>query len=291
MNVSFLNQGTLSMKEEYDTLFIGIDVCSMPELLGVEKASDRIRQLSQRYANINPPASPLKIYNPSEGYILGKTRVGDYGTIKSELKELEIRINQVPISKAVPIFVGGDHAVTYPILKSMKRKNCNLTVIHLDAHGDYLDEYKEVPHGSVMHEANKLSYVNQIIHVGLRGNLNTGPGLEKSINQGNSIFTVNSLRCRNNFAATLISTIRNEKLYLTIDIDFFDPSIAPATNNPEHGGMLYYETLDILKVLCDRFEVVGADIVEFNPLLDTADTTGLLVTNLIIELMSYICNA
>ena len=117
-----------------------------------------------------------------------------------------------------------------------------------------------------------------------------GAGATGVINFVVQIIKEEHLRCSNNPTATLISTIRNKKLYLTIDTDFFDPSIAPATNNPEHGGMLYEETLDILKALCGRFEVVGADVVEFNPLLDIADTTGLLVTNLIMELMSYICN-
>lgn len=288
MRYTFLNQGFFDPKVRYDFLFVGLPMCSLPNLSGVELASSHIRILSQRYANNEPPIYPLKIYNPNEGYILHEAKIADFGDINDDLRKLKLSIDKIPMKNIVPIFVGGDHSVTLPILQSIGQNSDFVTVIHFDAHSDYLDDFDYIPHGSVMREVKKLDKIKKIVHIGLRGNLNTGPGIEQSKTEGNMIFTNIDVNYDIDYVQKIISSINCENVYISIDIDFFDPSIAPATNNPEHDGILYAKTLVLLKAICSNFKVNGVDIVEYNPKYDIANITGLLVTSLIMELMSYI---
>jgi diaminopimelate decarboxylase/arginase family enzyme len=276
---NFLNQEKYTPNCECDALFVGIDHCSADYLYGVEKAALEIRNISLRYANSDKTAYPLKVYNPDRGYILNKVKIFDYGNIV-DLNDL----SKIDISKYFPVFVGGDHSITYSIIKNTIKEE--IIVLHFDAHGDFLDNYKECPHGAVMNEVSSLKNVIKIIHIGLRGNLNTGPGLTKSLSLGNEIYTAEFIKKQNNFIIDILKIIKNKKVYISIDTDYFDPSIAPATNNPEHNGLDYEFTRKMLDDIFLSSDVIAMDFVEYNPNLDHDNVTGVLITNLIMECIS-----
>ncbi len=272
---TFLNVKSDTLNSKYDATFVGMVFYSQKWLKGVELAADKIRELSFRYSNADGSSYPIKIYNPERGYILNDIKINDYGNINI----MNFKKN-FDFSK-FPIFVGGDHSITYYTIKSFFNKN-NITILHFDAHSDYLSEFEDCPHGSVMYKLKKTKCVKKIIHCGLRGNLNTGPGIEMSKNDGNIVITKNDLSYEN-----IINFIDfNEEIFISIDTDFFDISIAPGTNCPEPNGFLYEEFRKIIVKLINNYNIIGMDIVEFNPKLDCSNITGIMLTNLIIDCIS-----
>lgn len=267
--------------------FVGINFYSTEYLKGVEKAASKVRALSDRYANADGSSLPLKVYSPEEGYILKDTCVYDFGDIEaSSLDELESKILGADFGENyIPIFVGSDHSITYKLVKRMIKEKDRIVVVQFDAHSDFIDEYENYPHGSVMNEVSKLDRVEKIIHFGIRGNLNSGPAIESSREKGNIVIPYVSIKSR---LIGLLEYLKNKKIYITFDIDFLNPTYAPATNCPEPGGPSYEETLKLLKMIINASrKVVGMDFVEFNPECEGANLTGTTIVNLIMESLSY----
>ena len=272
---NFLNQRGVSNIHECDAVIWGIDYCSSVELTGVERGADFIRKASQRYANSDGSDQPIKIYNPSRGYILDNIIIRDGGNLKiGQLENISW--------DSFNIFLGGDHAVTYYILNNKYLRRGKITVLHFDAHGDFLDEFDTCPHGSVMRKVSQLNHIDKIVHIGLRGNLNTGPGLEQSVREGNTIITAEEIDI-----SRIMKAINTRKVYISIDTDFFEPSIAPATNNLEPGGIFYQEFLLHISTIMKNFNVIGIDFVEFNPVLDINGITANLLANVVCDCISF----
>ena len=285
MQNTFLNLN--SSEKKADFCFVGIECCSAEYLFGVERAANVVRNLSQRYANADGSHLPLKVYNAEQGFILNKIVAFDTGNVTANLSELEDELANIKLeSGCVPIFVGGDHSVSYPIVKNILNSHDDIVVIQFDAHSDYIDEYYEYPHGSVMNEISKLDKVEKIIHFGLRGNLNSGPAIKQTVADGNMVILYKDISSSLNY---VLEQIKGKKVYISFDMDFLNPAVAPATNCPEPGGPPYEETLEYLKnIISYAKEVVGMDIVEYNPLCEGATITGLVVVNIIMECMHYI---
>jgi len=276
-----------SSEKKADFCFIGIKCCSSTELSGVEDAAGSIRELSYRYANADKSALPLKVYNPDEGYILKDVVAYDYGDISSNLNELEKKIDMIKLENScIPIFVGGDHSVTYPILKNISKSHKDIVVLQFDAHSDYIDEYEEYPHGSVMNAVSKLENVEKIIHFGIRGNLNSGPAIKKSIEDGNLVVPYTEIFSK---LKEVLNIVKDKKIYISFDVDFLNPTVAPATNCLEPGGPSYEEALKCLKkIIYYANDIVGMDFVEYNPKCEGTTVTGIVLVNLIMECMQYI---
>lgn len=267
--------------------FIGVNYCSADYLDGVEFAADKVRKLSDRYANADGSTYPLKVYSPEEGFILLNTTIQDFGDITATNQdELRMELDKTQFS-SIPIFVGGDHSVTYELIRRVTRDigKQKVVVVQLDAHSDYIDEYAEYPHGSVMNETHKLDTVEKIIHFGIRGNLNCEPAIASSKNDGNIVVPYYKIT---DYMDEVIDAIKGKTVYITFDIDFISPVYAPATNCPEPGGPNYEETLQYMKAIIQFSDsIVGMDFVEYNPKCEGSTLTGTTIVNLIMEAMSY----
>ena len=284
MRGTFLESDSFTNNSNF--CFVGIAYCSADYLKGVEEASYSIRELSYRYANADGTSSPLKVFNPEKGYILKDVIIRDAGTVvAADRKELGEGLNSLAIDKSeVPIFVGGDHSVTYETV----RRVCDeeTVVVQFDAHSDYIDEFEEYPHGSVMNAVGKLDNVKKIIHFGLRGNLNSGPAINQSVKDGNDVII--GKRIEEDLYKAL-NAVRKKNIYITFDVDFLNPMVAPATNCPEPGGLGYEKTLEYLeRIIRASKKVVGLDFVEYNPTLEGSNVTGITLVNIIMEAMNYI---
>lgn len=274
-NNSFLNVKYDKNCKNYYATFYGLDFVTTDGLDGVQTAADKIRELSYRYSNADGTSFPIKVFNPERGYILNDVRINDYGNIN--LLNNEYKFDK----SSFPIFVGSDHGASYHIIKNFFNDE-DFEVLQFDAHGDYLDEFDSCLHGSVMRKIKSENNICKIIHCGLRGNLNTGPGLEQSKLDGNIILFKNDELLNN-----IYKSIDDKKnIYISIDIDIFDPSIAPGTNNIEPNGFLYEQFRIILTKIIQKYNVIGIDIVEYNPSLDFSNITGNLIVNLIMEIIS-----
>ncbi|MBI4834042.1 MAG: agmatinase [Planctomycetes bacterium] len=164
----------------------------------------------------------------------------------------------------VIVGLGGEHSISYGLVKPYCDKYKDLSVLHFDAHSDLRDEYNGTPysHASVMRRISELSPVTQ---VGIRS---ISEGDYKIINKGNiRTFFAHQMRGKDiKKIAKQIDKTLSGNVYITIDLDVFDPAYMPGVGTPEPGGLSWYEILDILKTICHTHTIVGFDVVELCPL-------------------------
>lgn len=156
--------------------------------------------------------------------------------------------------------IGGEHSVSIGSIRAFQEKFDDLTILQLDAHTDLRPEYdgSKCNHACAMHEASKYS---NIIQVGIR----SMDSSEKPFIDEDFLFTMYDIRS-NRYWKEDVTNLLGKNVYITIDLDAFDPSIMPSTGTPEPGGLLWHETLDLLKRVFYKSNVVGFDIVELAPM-------------------------
>ena len=181
--------------------------------------------------------------------------------------------------KFVTLF-GGEHSVSIGSIRAFKKKYKNLTVLQLDAHSDLRAEYDGSPynHACAMHEASKTC---DLIQVGIRSMDQS----ELQYVEDEFLFTSYAIRS-NEFWKEDVTNLLGENVYITIDLDAFDPSIMPSTGTPEPGGLLWNETLDLLKMVFRNSNVVGFDIVELAP-IEGLSAPDFMAAKLYYKLLSY----
>jgi agmatinase len=161
------------------------------------------------------------------------------------------------------ISIGAEHTVTYGFFKAFYEKYPDISVLQIDAHSDLRASYKGNPysHASVMARIN--DHKPLICQAGIRAQC-----IEESelIKTSSNIHTwyAHQIRSNPNWQDQIVKTLGN-KVYITIDADGFDPSVIPNVGTPEPGGLLWFETQELLKKVCLQKEVVGFDIVEVAP--------------------------
>jgi len=184
---------------------------------------------------------------------------------------------------ALPVIVGGDHSVTFPILRAFSRHE-PLTVVQFDAHLDYRDDAGGVRygHGNVLRRVRELPFVERLVSLGIRSLRTRRDDREAHARDGNLIVPSFDIHARGpDGIADLLPRHRN--VYITFDIDAFDPGIAPGTGTPEVGGLSYEQARRLLELIIGHNRLVGFDLVEVNPSLDVSQITALLGLQIIIE--------
>lgn len=156
--------------------------------------------------------------------------------------------------------LGGEHSVSIGSMRAFRRKYPNLNVLQFDAHSDLRPEYLGTPfnHACAMHEAARES---KAVQVGIRS-MDT---VELPFVKKENFFTSYAIRSNPNWKEDVLARLEGD-VYITIDLDAFDPSIMPSTGTPEPGGLFWNETLDLLKMVYKKCNVVGFDIVELAPI-------------------------
>ena len=190
---------------------------------------------------------------------------------------------------ALPVVLGGDHSINIPCIEACA--NCGpFHVLQLDAHLDFVDQRHGVRlgHGNPMRRAAEKPYVTGITQLGIRNvSSTTHEGYVDARTRGCQILSVRQFRQLGN--ETILQEIPAQTpIYLTIDIDGFDPSIAPGTGTPSHGGFLYYEVLEFLSALARRHPIIGIDLVEVAPAYDPTGSTSILAAQLLLNLIGRI---
>lgn len=155
--------------------------------------------------------------------------------------------------------LGGEHSVSIGAIKAFQNQFQALSVLQLDAHSDLRPTYEgsTCNHACALHAASKTT---NLVQVGIRS-MDT---VELPFLNPDKLFTSYAIRSNKNWQKDVVSQL-GDKVYITIDLDVFDPSIMPSTGTPEPGGLLWNETLDLLKKVFEHCEVVGFDIVELAP--------------------------
>jgi agmatinase len=231
------------------------------------------------------------VYLPSD-----KVRIVDIGdadiihtdTMKS-LANAEAAVRAILNAGALPVALGGDHAIHAACIKAFDGRP-PVHIVHFDAHLDFVDQRHgaRYGHGSPLRRASEMAHVRGITHLGIRGVSSSNKSdYDATRALGSKILSVRKIRSLGP-ERTLAEIPVVPHYYVTIDIDGFDPSIAPGTGTPSHGGFLYYEVIDLLKGLAKKGDIVGIDLVEVAPDYDHTGTTAFLAARVLLDFLGFI---
>ncbi len=223
---------------------------------------------------------------------LGDADIVHTSTEKSH-QNIKFGVEKCLEAGALPVVLGGDHSVNIPCIDAFAadcEKNGPIHIVQIDAHLDFVDERHGVRfgHGNPMRRAAEKPYVSGLTQIGIRNVSSTAKeGYEDARRMGSDILSVRQLR-KLGIEAVLDRIPEGARYYVTIDIDGFDPSIAPGTGTPSHGGFLYYEVLELLDGLTQRGDVVGLDLVEVAPDYDHTGSTAILAAQILMNTIGRI---
>ncbi|MCM2266512.1 MAG: agmatinase [Elusimicrobiales bacterium] len=186
-------------------------------------------------------------------------------------------------TRAVPFFLGGEHSITQALLPPFLRRHKNLSILHFDAHADLRSAYhgSRHSHACALHPASRTA---KVVQIGIRS---VGADERQYHNAGN---VKTHLMHENLDFKKLERTILREltgTVYITIDVDGFDPSVMPGTGTPQPGGFRWHEALRLFKAVCAAKKVVGVDVVETAPVRGS-NITELAAAKLVYRLMGYL---
>ena len=212
--------------------------------------------------------------------------------------DLEVVIEKIAQSGAIPLVLGGDHTITWPDVTGVARARGwgKVSVIHFDAHADTGDiEFGSlVGHGQPMRRLIESGAArgDRFLQMGLRGYWPGPETLAWMAEQGMRSYEMTEIVARGFdeclTEAFAIATDECDGVFLSVDIDVCDPGHAPGTGTPEPGGLSARQLLDAVRRICYELPVVGIDVVEVAPPYDHADITALLGNRVVLEALSAI---
>lgn len=173
--------------------------------------------------------------------------------------EVERRMDAILKDKKFPVLLGGEHSVSIGAFRAFAKHYDSFSVLQLDAHSDMRSEYEESAHNHacVMARAKEVATVAQ---VGIRSSC-----IDEKVNiEPDRIFYAHEIKESDTWMYE-VSQKLNDNVYVTIDLDVFDPAYMPSTGTPEPDGMNYREVLTFLKLINERHNIIGLDVVELCP--------------------------
>lgn len=219
--------------------------------------------------------------------------IGDADMIHTNTEQshanIEYGVRKILESGALPVIVGGDHSVNAPCIRAFEGRG-PIHIIQIDAHLDFVDERHGVRygHGNPLRRASEQEFVTGMTQLGIRNVSSSNRADHKAAEDaGSTILSVRDVR-RLGVEGALALIPKGVNYYITIDIDGFDPSIAPGTGTPSHGGFTYYEVMEILQEVALSGEVVGIDLCEVAPDYDHTGTTSVLAAQVLMNLIGYV---
>ena len=204
-------------------------------------------------------------------------------------RNIEAGVRAALAAGALPVTIGGDHSINIPCIRAFDDQG-DIHILQIDAHLDFVDERHGVRHGhgNPMRRAAEQDHVTGLTQVGIRNVSSTArEGYEDARAMGSDIISVR--QARDLGPRGVIKHIpEGARVYITIDIDAFCPSIAPGTGTPSHGGFLYYDVLEMLQVAARRHDIVGIDLVEVAPDYESTGSTAILAAQVLMNLLGFI---
>lgn len=232
-------------------------------------------------------------------YLGGDVRIVDIGDAdivhtdtETSHANIETGVRAILDAGALPVIIGGDHSVNIPCIRAFAGRG-PIHILQIDAHLDFVDVRHGVRHGhgNPMRRAAEQDHVTGITALGIRNvSSTTLEGYQAARAMGDDILSVRQVR-KLGVADTIARIPKGARLYITIDIDGFCPSIAPGTGTPSHGGFLYYEVLELLQLAARTHEVVGIDLVEVAPDYDPTGSTAILAAQVLLNLLGFVFDA
>lgn len=265
--------GAIKVSQEFDIAIIGIPYDDKScYLRGAAKGPESIRSASTGKA-INP-WTELGVNLEEEVVMvdLGDLEVsGDFQKASSLIEESVLSILR---KEAVPIVLGGDHSISYPVVKAFSKRFKPLDILHFDAHPDLYEELygDRFSHASPFARIMEEGCVESLIQVGIRAA--TGEQREKASKHRIQMIEMKDIR-------DILYLEFLNPLYVSFDLDSLDPAFAPGVSHHEPAGLTTRQVIDIFHAL--RGEIVGMDVVELNPDRDPSGITAAAAVKIIKE--------
>jgi arginase len=257
-------------------LGIPLDVNSS-YLLGTASAPAKIREAlgsdaSNRWTELGVDLGKVGAFADAGDLRLSNTRekTGD------DFAEIERAVGKLQEKGERPVSLGGDHSITYPILKALGRRYPELTIIHFDAHPDLYDEFEgsRVSHACPFARIMEERLAKRLVQLGIR----TMNGHQRE--QG-ATFGVEVVEMRGLPAYDRLKM--KGPVYVSFDVDVLDPAFAPGISHREPGGMTVREAIAHLHAI--EGSIVGADVVEYNPEQDVSGMTATVAAKIVKEIL------
>ncbi|MDF1507195.1 agmatinase [Robertmurraya sp. DFI.2.37] len=205
-----------------------------------------------------------------------------FGNAQKSLDEIENFVDKVLAAGKFPLGMGGEHLVSWPVIKSVYKRYPNLAIIHIDAHADLRTDYEGEPlsHSTPIRKAAELIGPKNVYSFGIRSGMKEEFQWAKEAGMHISKFDVHKPLME------ILPVLAGRPVYVTIDIDVLDPAHAPGTGTVDAGGITSRELLaSIHEIARSDLNVVGADLVEVAPIYDASEQTANTASKLIREMI------
>jgi guanidinopropionase len=261
---------------------------------GARHGPREIRNMSSFMRNIHH-VSRINPYELCRVADVGDVRFDDLYHLEAAIGSIESFYREIHAAGAIPLSAGGDHSITYPILKAIASER-PVGLVHIDAHTDTWAAFKgsKYHHGAPFRLAVEDGLVDprRTVQIGIRGAQNTAEGWDFSLNSGMRVIFMEEFT-RLGVDAVIEearNVVRGGPTYVSFDVDGLDPVYAPGTGTPEVGGITTVEAQALLRGL-RGLDLVGGDVVEVAPPIDPSGNTALVGATLMWEILCPLAEA
>ena len=229
--------------------------------------------------SIRNVSESLETYCPLVNKDLNLINYFDAGSLKIDLSDTQSIIKTVKYgtkfllkNNLKPLILGGEHSISIGVIEALVEKYPNLIMIQLDAHADLRNSYQnnKYSHACTIRRCLEILPSKKVLQIGIRSGTKEEFTIMKNSHQlikfrtGDSILEIQKK----------LEPFKNQPIYLTIDLDWFDPSLLPGTGTPEPGGLFWHDFENIIELL-NTFRIIGCDIVELSPDLDSSGISSI----------------
>ncbi len=287
--VTMMRLPSQSSAEGLDACFVGIPMdigaSNRPGTrLGPRQIRDESRML--RPYNMATGAAPFEHLQVAD---IGDVAINTFD-LKKSVDIITEAYREILGHGVIPLTLGGDHTLTWPILRAIKERHGPVALVHVDAHADVNEHMfgEEIAHGTPFRRAWEDGCLqnDKVVQIGLRGSGYAPGDFAWGRAQGWSVVTAEEIRGRSlvGLMRQVRELIGDTKVYLSFDIDSLSPGIAPGTGTQEMGGLADWQAQEIVRGMAG-LNLVGGDLVEVSPPFDPSGTTATLGANLLFEML------
>jgi len=198
---------------------------------------------------------------------------------KDMMATIEESITSLLSHNLCPVSLGGDHSITYPIIRALSKRHPSLSILHFDAHPDLYDEFQgsKHSHASPFARIMEEKLVNRLVQIGIR----TINGHQRKQASRFGVEVIEMKNWRDNLEVSFDTPV-----YISVDLDCFDPAFAPGVSHPEPGGLSTRQVMNLIQKV--EQPIIGADIVEYNSRMDLHNMTAMVCAKVLKELSAKI---
>ena len=268
----------------------------VPFMPGSRFGPRSLREHSLRFVGADPGFHDPETRKEYLIYEMANQRIVDTGDadirptdIVGTFDNITEMTKQILKSGALPVVLGGDHSITYPVVRGFSKP---LHVIHFDAHLDYAPFIHDLrfTNAHAFRHLVPMEHVLSLTQVGIRSLRNNKSMMEDALSDGNNVVTMGQFRKKG--PECIVEDLpSNANCYVSIDVDVLDLPLVPGCVSAEPNGMTYAELRDTLEAIAIHLNVIGFDFVEVNPQLDVGTgNTSYIGCHTIVEFMARICD-